>query len=159
MDKKYVDFNTIREDYNVYQIENGHILKLKKVLSNIYQKKDPNGKGIADIDTQDFSYVATPIDIDTSELETADPKDVTAKDNVKELKFTVLKDGLNIYETKNTIIIISNDVSNIFITNKKDKKGIPIYRYTAHGAVNLLEKKMLKGVGVENATNPNPNVK
>lgn len=147
MEKKYVEFNTIREDYNAYEIENGHILKVKKVLTNIYQNKgSDDAVPTADIQTQDLSFVATPVEIDTSEYEVAEPTDVTDKDHVGELKFTILKEGLNIYETKNSLIIISDELLHLYFTKKKDKKGVPIYRFVLRGAINVLEKKMLKGV-------------
>ena len=156
MEKKYVEFNTIREDYNVYEIENGQILKIKKVLGNIYQNKGSDSAPTADIETQDISYVATHVEIDTSEYEVADPTEVTEKDQLGELKFTILKEGLNIYETKNSLIIISNDIQHLYSTKKKDKKGKPIYRFTIRGVVNVLEKSMLKGIDLQESSQNNP---
>lgn len=153
MEKKYVGFNTIREDYNVYEIENGHILKVKKILTNIYQNKGQDGAvPTADMETQDLAVVATPVEIDTSGYELADPVEVTDKDHVGELKFTIVKEGLNIYETKNSLIIISDELANLYSTKKKDKKGVPIYRYTLRGAINILEKNMLKGNSLQDTS-------
>ena len=44
MSKEQVDFSTIREDLNQYQIENGQILKMKVILTEISTQTGEDGK-------------------------------------------------------------------------------------------------------------------
>lgn len=133
------EFSTIREDYNVYKIENGQILKVKSEITDIINVTDDNGKTTGKVKTQTSSIVITPQGMDTTGLEESDT--ATEKDQTKELKFEVVKDGVtNIYETKKSLILTGVKVEQVFATNKKNKLNEPLLRFTSLNVISLVEK-------------------
>jgi hypothetical protein len=139
MGDEFVEFNTIREDFSEYQAENGQILKIKSTVTSIINTEVDNKKQ-AKMSLQIVSAVATPIPIDTSKLQLADPNQVTEKDQVGELKFTIVKEIVNIYETKNLMILAIPHMQKVFKTNKKDVDNNPILRFTFTSDLNILNK-------------------
>ncbi len=143
MKPKHARFTTIREDFNEYECENGQILKAKQILADILHTEDEAGKPMSNFGFKDVSTVITPTPIDTSDLEFIPREQVTEKHVVKELKFKVIREVINIYESKNSIILISPRVSNIRLTNKKDETGSPLIRYTTNTGMSVIPKKSL----------------
>lgn len=142
MADELVEFNTIREDFSEYQVENGQILKIKSIVTAIVNTEVDNKKQ-AKMSLQIASTVATPIPIDTSKLQLADPNQVTEKDQIGELKFTAVKEIVNIYETKNLMILAIPHMQKVFRTNKKDVDNNPILRFTFTSDLNILNKTAL----------------
>lgn len=138
--KEYVDFNIIREDYSEYHVENGQILKVKQLLTEIINVPDKNDKLTGKCETRIVSIASTPIEIDTSDLEESTPDKVTADDEVKELKFKVINEPINFYETGGSIILMISNVVKVFATKKKEKNGNPIIRFRANYGVKMFEK-------------------
>ena len=66
--KKDIEFTTIREDLNIYEVENGQILKAKSVVTAISEGEDKKGK-FGDLGFQTISHVVTPKKIDTTDYE------------------------------------------------------------------------------------------
>ena len=66
-----------------------------------------------------------------------------AVENVGELRFTTVKESVNIYEIQKFFILIATRVDRIFITNKKDSTNNPIIRYTSHNGLSSVDKEML----------------
>ena len=128
----------IREEFSEYKTENGIILRVKPVLLDIMmpaiEKLD-----IA-VDLRDMSYVIAPSDFDTSSMELVEPEKVSENDVIEELKFYPIRSTTNIYETKNSIIILISKVTSIRLTNKKDKKNVPILRYSSEIKLNVINK-------------------
>lgn len=139
MTNKPVDYATIREDFSVYECENGQIFRIKTTITNIV--KDEETKKSA-IDFKDISSVTTPIQIDTSEYEESTAEQVTSEHEIKELNFKSIKEVINIYETEKSLIVLYPVVEKIFLTNKKDKQGAPILRYHSKNSINVIDKKM-----------------
>ena len=140
MTNKHIDFTTIREDMSVYEVENGQILKAKQIIVDIVEGEDKKGK-FGNLGFQPVSHVASPSDMDTEGLELAEVKQVTEQDEVAELKFTVKKQVINIYETDNAIILVNPKVEKIYSTNKKDKSGM-ILRFRTGIEVNVVPKNL-----------------
>jgi|SRR5579864_7897017 len=139
MKTERVEFDTIREDFNVYKVENGQILKVKNGVSDIINQTDDSGKTKGQVKTQLSFIVLTPEGIDTTGLVEAET--VTDKDQTKELKFEVVKDGIvNIYETKKSLILVGIKVEKIFATNKKNKLNEPILQFTSLTALSSVTK-------------------
>jgi len=143
MAKTHLDFTTIREDFNEYHVENGQILKVKTLLTNISVEIREDGTKSSHLGLKDFSTVVTNIPIDTSNLESASAELVTEKDHIKELKFERVKEIVNIYETKGFLILLALRVINVFLTNKKDNTDSPILRYTHNTTISLIGKDTL----------------
>lgn len=140
MNKVLIQFTAIREDFSTFECENGQILRVKSVIVIIVENQDGEKKSSA-IDFKDVSGVFTPNSIDTSNLEMAKPEDVTAENEVRELDFKMTKQVLNIYETDHSLIVLLPEVEKISITDKKDKNGDPILRYTMKNSISVIDKK------------------
>lgn len=140
MANKHIDFTTIREDMSVYEVENGQILKAKQIIVDIIEGEDKKGK-FGNLGLHGVSHVASPPDMDTSGLEFGEANKVTEQDEVAELKFTVKKQVINIYETDNAIILVNPKVETIHSTNKKDKSGM-ILRFRTGIEVNVVPKNL-----------------
>ena len=138
--KENIKFNIIKEDFNEYKIENGQILKFKSFPVDISKEQDKDGFFVG---VKDFSHVITPIELDTSSLQYSKLSDITDKDEIKELKFTTIKESINVYETEKVFIFICSKIGKVILTNKKDKTGNPILRFTHSFILNTVNKSTL----------------
>ncbi|MCE2507042.1 MAG: hypothetical protein J4F36_11385 [Nitrosopumilaceae archaeon] len=73
-------------------------------------------------------------------MEESTPDAVTDDDVVKELKFTIKKESINVYESEKHFVMVDDRVEKIMLSNKKDKKGNPILRYRVDMGVNVVPK-------------------
>ena len=144
MTERYLDYVTVREDYNTYEAENGQLLKSKVSVIDFIEKDEAQGGESGNLGFRHVSNVYTTKPIDTSNLEEKEPNDVTEDNVVKELKFTIKKESINIYESEKLIILIDDHVEKIFLTDKKDKKGNPILRYRVDMGVSVIPKQKQK---------------
>lgn len=142
---KHIDFQVIREDYSVYECENGQILKVKHIITDMMNEIDSQDKKTGKIGFNQSSVVITPIPIDTSDYEYLPPSKVGVEHEVRELQFKIIKEIINIYETENMIVLVAPVMEKIIITNKKDDQNNPILRYSLKNTVSTLEKSYLKG--------------
>lgn len=138
-DIEHISFSTIREDFSEFKAENGQILRMKPVVMDIIREQK-NGKQMSSLTFQEYSHVITELKIDTSGYTFAEASSVTDADKVKELNFVIIKRVINIYETEQSIILVSPDVEKIFLTNKKDKTNSPYLRYVSKTNVNVVQK-------------------
>lgn len=143
MDIEHINFNTVREDFNEYKVENGQVLKIKRILVDVIADIG-NGKPKTSMGLKDFSHVFTTTKIDTLDFEYSTPEHVTEKDQIRELQFITLKENVNIYETKKELILINLHLQKIFLTNKKDITNSPILRYESLSTISVLDKKTLQ---------------
>ena len=138
MKEERVDYNTIRDDFSVYEIENGQILKVKQSLVDIVNQINENEKH-GSIKSQLYSFVITPDDVERYDIE-YEQGTATEKDQVKELKFKPIREIINIYETKKLFILVGVKVEKVFLTNKINKDNEPILRYQSVNGVDVMEK-------------------
>lgn len=143
MKEERIEYSTIRDDFSVYEIENGQILKAKTSLVDLTNLTDDQGikKGGAKI--QPYSYVITPPDVEKYDIDYTVGQP-TEKNQVKELKFKIIKEIVNIYETKKLLILAGLKVEKVFLTNKMDKKKSPLLRYQSLNGVDVIEKLPFK---------------
>jgi hypothetical protein len=141
MDTKHIDFKTVREDFNEYELENKQLLRVKQTIVDII--RDAVDTKNANLKMKDISHVITSANIDTTGMEYSKPETVTELDEVGDIRFKAKKEIINIYETEKAIILVTLKINNVKLTNKKDKEGAPILRYTANTAVNVVEKPSL----------------
>ena len=140
MREEIVEFITIREDFSEYEAENGQILKVKQVVTDIINSADDDKKK-ARIGSRLVSHIVTPTPIDTSSLEyEPDPNKVTQADEVKDLDFRPLKEVVNIYETKNSIILVIPRMEKIILTRKKNTDNAPHLRFKLVSDFSIIEK-------------------
>jgi len=130
----YIDFKVEREDWNVYKLEDGTILKLKFILLKVIREKiDKEGRPIYSVQSSIVSTVFPPSNLlgmpDTrrysiKELETAVIK--------PDMKFEALKEDYSSkYILKETVGELRLEVKPVLIavarTKKYDERGEPIY--------------------------------
>ena len=143
MNHERVEFTTIRDDFSIFQIENGQILKAKVTLVDVVNisKKETEPEGRLSI--QPYSYVITPPKTDISGMEvTGNP--VTDEDVTKEVQFEKIKEVLNIYETKKSIILVGLKMEKIFLTNKMNDNKEPVLRYQSINGFDVMLKPEFK---------------
>ena len=134
-----VDFSTVKEDFNIYEIENGQILKVKNILVEI-KNVEKGGKIGSQFGIKTVSHVITPIPIDTSGMELSSAEAVTDEHNVSELSFKPIKQVSCIYETKKSVLIWETELLHVYLTNKKSKEGEPILRLGTNTEIGLFPK-------------------
>lgn len=115
---------------NEYLVENGQLLKVKTVLTDVAVETLEPGKKTSHVGVKDFSIIITDVDIDVSKMEYATPEQISDVDVVGELRFTTVKES-------------ATRVDKIFMTNKKDLTNNPIIRYTSHTGLSSIDKEML----------------
>jgi len=138
--KKDIEFTTIREDLNIYEVENGQILKAKSIVTAISEGEDKKGK-FGDLGFQNISHVVTPKKIDTTDYEYLPAEQITDKHETKKLNFKIVKEIINVYETDKLIILVDPRVEKISLTNKKDKDDNPVLRYRTGIAISVIPKR------------------
>ncbi len=149
MNEIHVPFNTVKEDYNEYRMENGQILRVKSTpVDFILVDKEIR------VVYKDVSYVITPYSIDRSGLELGDPATVTEKDVIGPLQFKPVKEMINIYETEQSMIFLTPKVEKIFSTRKKDMDNNPIIRYTMKTIIDITQKATTTTVKQEVKASP-----
>ena len=137
---KYISFEVIRDDYCVYETENGQILRLKQSILNITQTDNPDPAKQNLLNTKSILSCVMTKEIDTSDLVESTHNKTLESDQTHELKFKIIKEHVNVYETKRSIILVSSHIFKIFATTKKDDKGEPILRFKAVHDISVIKK-------------------
>jgi hypothetical protein len=145
MNVEHINFSTIREDFSIYEIEDGLVLRTKQIVTDIVVETTEDNRKMTRLAIRDVSFVvATDVNkIDTTNFEVSTADNVTEKDQINELKFRNLKEVINIYETDSALLFLTSKVQKIFLTNKKDNVGVPILRHETLTGFNLLSKDTL----------------
>lgn len=138
--EKHVNFITIREDFSEFEAENGQILKIKKVITDLIEQPVENSLFQAKVQMQDVIHVITTKKIDTDGMVTADLTSLTDKDIIENLSFKPKKIVLNIYETETFILLVGIQVTSIGATNKLDVTGNPYLRFRTNFEINIILK-------------------
>jgi hypothetical protein len=140
---EYIDYTILRQDFSEYQAEEGLVLRMMTLVTDMRLETDENNNKNAYIGTKDITKVLLTKPFDTSQMELGHPEHVTEEDEIRNLEFTPVKEVINIYETKKDLIILTTRVERVGLTNKKDKDGLPILRFGVLTGVNLLDKANL----------------
>ena len=57
MNIKHIDFSTIREDFSIYEIESGLVLRTKQIVTDIVVETTEDNKKMTRLGTRDVSFV------------------------------------------------------------------------------------------------------
>ena len=127
---EYLEFETVREDWNEYRIEDGSLLRIKFVMIKILRREIPGG--------YDFRFNSnTIIGIHSPEIreptnERYTPEELSKSIVKTDMKYQPLdkKEIWNKYVIKkdNSEIMVKIVITNIIKTNKYDEYGDPIYQ-------------------------------
>ena len=140
---EYIDYTPIRQDFSEYQTEEGLVLRMMTIVTDIRLEIDKNNNKNAFIGTKDIAKVLVTQPFDTSQMGLGHPEHVTEKDEVRNLRFTPTKEVINIYETSKNLILLTSRIERVGLTNKKDKDGVPILRFGVLTGLNIVDKTSL----------------
>lgn len=119
-------------------MENGQILKQMMTISDIRDVVDSDSPR-ASATLNDVSHVITPPETTRDETEVTKGTP-TAEDQIRELKFEIEEEIINIYETKDHILLVAGTVQKIFLTKKVDDQNNPILQYQVQISTNVVPK-------------------
>ena len=138
---------TIREEFDEYILEDGNTLRIKDVLvsfglGEITTTESDKKKAKTFIQFHQVISVIPTADVDTSHLQLQN-RTITESDQIKEIKFTVKKNSLKLYETDEFLIIVRSRLNHVWTTPFKDKNEIPIYSLNCDVTLDTREKEEL----------------
>jgi len=127
---EYLEFETVREDWNEYKIEDGTLLRIKFVMIKILRREIPGGYDFRFNSNTIIGIHSPEIGEPTNERYTLEElsKSIVKTDmefkplNKEEIwnKYVIKKDGSE--------IMVKIEITNIIKTNKYDEYGDPIYQ-------------------------------
>lgn len=153
LNEQSVKFRMIRQEYSTYRMENGRILKHMPTISDIcgVAGGGPTSRRVA---ITDVSYAISPPEMTRGDIGVSKGSP-TGEDQVRELKFEVEEEVINIYETKDHIILIAGTVQKIFMTNKVDGQNSPHLLYESQTKINVVPKPHMAERQPENPDDKN----
>ena len=137
--EEHIEYDTIRDDFSSYGVENGQILKVKLSVVDVINLVDENDATKGKVVTRPYVHVITTSNLERYDIK-YDRETPTENDQVKELKFTSISNVINIYETKKQFIFTRVNTKKIFLTNKMDISNNPILRYRHGCEINITTK-------------------
>lgn len=141
-EKILVDFKVKNEDWSIFQLEDGSILKAKFVLINVLAKR--SGKGFeGSLQTQNVLGVFAPQDLRGKPSEPYTKEELTKSVVQDDVDVTrVISQPWNEYELDNGLLLKIKIIPvHIARTSKYEKEGMPVYLVDTSA---LVKGKMLK---------------
>jgi len=127
---EYVDFDIVNEDWNLYELEDHSLLKIKFVLINVIREKVARsgptaiGLGYGLQSTNVVGVIPSPEVIGKPST----PEKKPEVPILEELKFKAIKEDWNEYKLKDgTVISAKNVLVKVAPPRQYDSQGIPIY--------------------------------
>ena len=122
---EYLDFIVVREEWSVYRLSSGTIVRVK-ILPTRFVRKDENRF------SADFKTIidVTPSDEDRGVPTPPTPsKPMTPEDILGVVKFTPIREAVNIYDIPDArmIIILVLKVEQIIASKRFNEKGVRIF--------------------------------
>ncbi len=129
-DYEYCDFDTIKEDWNEYEIEDGSILHIKFVMVKIVRTKIPGGSGGYNYAFNNTNVVGVHSPkIRKPETRKYYPDELKNSIIKTDMKYKVKKEVWNKYRIKKdrTEILVKLVITDIQKSDKYDEYGDPHY--------------------------------
>nr|MDO8079284.1 hypothetical protein [Candidatus Freyarchaeota archaeon] len=125
-----MDFDVLREPWNVYQLGEGPILRTKYVLTRVVRRKEAGGQfgyAFKGQNVVSFSHIPHNLRGEPSQAMYS-PMELQASLVNEDVRYSTLSEEWNEYVTEDgTNIRVKLTVVKISRTNKTDKDGEPIY--------------------------------
>jgi len=140
--EKLIDFKTISEEWNQYELEDRTLIKSKFVLVNIIQK-GPLSEGVyqALFSSQNVTGVYSPVELRGTPGQKYSVDELGKHIIQHNLKFKQTVDGgWNEYETENSIIQVRNILKRVDKTSLFDSAGMPAYLVNFEAIVTVKPK-------------------
>jgi hypothetical protein len=145
-----IDFETVREGWNKYKLEDGVILRNKPFLKMLTLVSQTGTEKGYHFEIAVNTEIDVPPKIQESKPKTQNPVEIKRPEDIeKELKFDVLSNKPQIYETKeNTFIFLKEIVKNVYLTKKIDVLGRPVYTLDSIQSLSVYEMKQDKDINI-----------
>ncbi len=138
----YEDFRVEKEDWNIYKLSDGTILKVRQVLLKLKKETSTDStQPNFSIQTSNLLLaVIPPSNLKGSpSTQQYDPHELNASIIENNMKYETIQDVANEYVTKSGIKIVFQVVSlNVAKTNKFDASGEPIYLVNAQNNIQVI---------------------
>jgi hypothetical protein len=122
-ESKDINFDAVKEDWNIYKLEDGTVLKIKIVLVRIIQE------GIDQIGNPMAGTLMNNVIVAIPPENLRNLKEIAPK---FDLKFEIIKESWNEYSVEDGFILkIKPTLSQIDRLDKVDPRGDPLYRVLA----------------------------
>jgi hypothetical protein len=155
IEPEYIDFDVIKEDWNLYEIEENRTkIKAKLVLIKMVRVGvDDIGNPIYDINSQSVFGTISPKElIKNPSTRRYSPKEISDSIVEEDLKFKIVKEDWNEYVLKDAIsfnLSIKLVITKVDKTSLFDERGEPIYsfqsQFISKGSIpKELREKLLK---------------
>lgn len=128
------EFDTLKEDWSIYQLEDGTTLKFKIVLIRVIRELDDKGNPIYNFSMRNVFVARVPPSLKGTLSKTKYSMEELDGSIVKEdMKFEAKKEDWNTYKLKSGAIIeLKPILTMISRTDKFDERGDPIYFIQSH---------------------------
>ncbi len=127
---KEMDFEVLREPWNVYQLEEGPILKIKYVLTRVIKRREDGGRfGYAFKGQNVVAFSHIPPELRGEPTRAIySPMELQASIVNEDVRYTTIAEEWNEYLAEDgTKIRVKLTVVKVSRTNKRDVDGEPIY--------------------------------
>jgi len=127
---KEMDFEVLREPWNVYQLEEGPILKIKYVLTRVIKRREDEGRfGYAFKGQNVVAFSHIPPELRGEPTRAIySPMELQASIVNEDVRYTTIAEEWNEYLAEDgTKIRVKLTVVKVSRTNKRDVDGEPIY--------------------------------
>lgn len=128
IDRRYVDFTVIKEDWNTYELDEGVTLKNRFILKKIIRCAKSDGDASYSIETTTAATAFAPNfkgKPATKSYSVAELNDSIVNEDVKVIKE---HESWNEYSLEDgTKLLIKNNLTQIAKTDKFDREGEPLY--------------------------------
>lgn len=125
-----LDFDVMREPWNVYQLEEGPILRIKYVMTRVLRKKEAGGRvGYAFKGQNVVSFSHIPDELKGTPTQAIySPMELQTSIVNDDVRYSTLIEEWNEYYTEDGASIrVKLTVVKVSRTNKTDKEGDPVY--------------------------------
>lgn len=129
------EFSTVRQEYSEYKIEGGILLRVMIPIKCIHNDDTIASGRIVFADPS--SMTTTLPGFGGEELKEHGRGDVTES---TPLSFEPVREPLNIYETKTSVILVGLRMNRVYGTGLKDGRGDPVVAYENDILVNLVKR-------------------
>jgi hypothetical protein len=134
LDSKDFDFIVLREDWNLYKLEDSTILKIKLVLLRVVQEgldKFGNPKG------------GTMVNMIVSPVPPSELRNLKQIDPIIDMKYETIREDWNEYEVSDEFTLkLKPIISQIDRTEKFDPRGEPLYGVSVQATIKRISKKV-----------------
>ena len=136
--RDHVQFAVINERRSSYFVKNGMVLNVINLVQSVSSIIDGDGTVKARVRTMEISYTVTPRNIKRYDIDYTQG-DATEQHRIKDLQFDIDVEPINIYETRDHLVLLSTKINKIILTDKVDEENNLILLYLLQVYIRTVE--------------------